>query len=65
MLLVIKKAPFLLQEQGWGEFDMTIELTLTDKSGVYTVAHDLNFEKNVYEKVHNLVGTNCSRLFNV
>lgn len=57
VLSVIKKPPFLLQEKGWGEFDMEIVLHGTDKGGDHTVRHDLNFQKNMYESVHTIVYT--------
>ena len=52
---VIKKMPFLLQEQGWGEFDMEIVLHAIDKGGDHTLRHDLNFQKPKYEAIHNVV----------
>lgn len=56
---MLKKAPFLLSEQGWGEFDMEIVLHGVDKGGDHVVRHDLNFQKNKYESIHTIV----SRLF--
>ncbi|KAF9976655.1 hypothetical protein BGZ65_007752 [Modicella reniformis] len=42
--------PFLLQEQGWGEFDMKIMLHFVDKSvPPFVLDHDLNFQSNHYE----------------
>jgi transcription initiation factor IIF auxiliary subunit len=49
---VFKQPPFRIQEEGWGEFDMSIELT-ADKS--YTIQHDLNFAQTRYESKHVLV----------
>ena len=49
---MFKQPPFRIQEEGWGEFDMTIELT-ADKS--YHIQHDLNFAQNRYESKHVIV----------
>ncbi|KAI5807070.1 yeats family-domain-containing protein [Geopyxis carbonaria] len=49
---VVKKQPFLLSEQGWGEFDMEIVLHGIDKGGDHVVRHDLNFQKPKYEAIH-------------
>ncbi|PGH19441.1 hypothetical protein AJ80_03942 [Polytolypa hystricis UAMH7299] len=45
-----KSPPFRIEEEGWGEFDMSISLSALDKD--YTVAHDLNFQQNRYESKH-------------
>ncbi|KAK9378068.1 yeats family-domain-containing protein [Kockiozyma suomiensis] len=50
----IKKPPFKLEEQGWGEFDMTIALHIMDKGGEHTVVHDLNFLEETYDVLHKL-----------
>ncbi|KAF9252643.1 hypothetical protein DTO013E5_661 [Penicillium roqueforti] len=52
---VFKHPPFRIQEEGWGEFDMSIELT-ADKS--YTIQHDLNFAQTRYESKHVLTFKN-------
>ena len=49
------KPPFKIQEEGWGEFDMTIVLTAPDKGGEHTIAHDLNFQEQRYETKHTVV----------
>ncbi|KAJ5246192.1 hypothetical protein N7468_001175 [Penicillium chermesinum] len=46
-----KQPPFRISEEGWGEFDMTIELS-ADKS--YNIAHDLNFAQERYEAKHTI-----------
>ncbi|KAK9475164.1 yeats family-domain-containing protein [Dipodascopsis tothii] len=48
----IKKPPFKLEEQGWGEFDLTVVMHVADKGGEHTVIHDLNFLQARYESVH-------------
>ncbi|KAK9461656.1 yeats family-domain-containing protein [Lipomyces oligophaga] len=49
---VMKKPPFKLEEQGWGEFDMTILLHVMDKGGERTLVHDLNFLQAKYDVTH-------------
>lgn len=51
----IKKAPFRIEEQGWGEFDMTIVLTAAHKGGEHSLSHDLNFQSERYEAKHQVV----------
>ncbi|KAG0348569.1 hypothetical protein BG004_004814 [Podila humilis] len=47
--------PFILQEKGWGEFDMKIRLYFKDKSIPPSVLdHDLNFQSTHYETSHTL-----------
>jgi len=53
--LAFKKPPFKLEENGWGEFDMSIVLTYAEKSGTKTIAHDLHFQAAKYEVTHVLV----------
>jgi len=47
--------PFRVEEEGWGEFDMTIGLTQLGKGELEAVAHDLNFQKERYESRHEVV----------
>ncbi|ANB15968.1 TATA-binding protein-associated factor TAF14 [Sugiyamaella lignohabitans] len=51
---VLKKVPFKIEEQGWGEFDLGIVLHMVDKSGEHTLSHDLNFATNEYKNDHLL-----------
>jgi transcription initiation factor IIF auxiliary subunit len=44
--------PFRCENEGWGEFDMTIDFFTTEKGGKNTVTHDLNFLKPHYEAKH-------------
>jgi transcription initiation factor IIF auxiliary subunit len=47
----IKKPPFRVAEDGWGEFEMAIHMT--DASGkTHQVVHDLNFQQAKYEVKH-------------
>lgn len=54
--VAFKRAPFRIQEKGWGEFDMIITLTGIDKGGDHAIAHDLNFQSEHYETKHIVVG---------
>ena len=56
-----KKPPFKIEEKGWGEFDMTIVLTGAHKGGDHTLAHDLNFQSEKYEAMHQVVCLRCFR----
>lgn len=63
LAVAIKKVPFKIQEEGWGEFDMEIMLSAVDKGGDHTLAHDLNFQTERYEAKHPIVslsGTSAS-----
>ena len=53
--IVFKKPPFRIEEEGWGEFDMTIVLSALDKGGDHSLQHDLNFQAERYEAKHPLV----------
>jgi transcription initiation factor IIF auxiliary subunit len=52
--------PFRCENEGWGEFDMTIDLYTTEKGGKNTLVHDLNFGKNRYEAKHSITFKNPS-----
>lgn len=52
---VFKKPPFKIEEKGWGEFDMTIVLSATNKGGDHSLEHDLNFQSERYEAKHTVV----------
>lgn len=41
--------PFRCSNEGWGEFEMSIDLYTTEKGGKTSVVHDLNFAKPTYE----------------
>ena len=59
-----KKPPYKLEEQGWGEFDMTIILHYAEKGGQMTIHHDLNFQAPKYENTHVLVFSNFLLILN-
>lgn len=44
----IEESPFLISEQGWGEFDMKIVCKFVGKSGKFSILHDLTFEEPAY-----------------
>ncbi|KAH0547508.1 hypothetical protein FGG08_000233 [Glutinoglossum americanum] len=54
----IKTPPFLLKEEGWGEFDMEIVFHTVEKGGDHSIAHDLNFQKETYDAKHTLTFKN-------
>lgn len=54
---MIKRPPFKIQEEGWGEFDMRIIVSAIDKGGDHELLHDLNFQKERYEAEHKIVST--------
>lgn len=59
MKQIVKKPPFRIEENGWGEFDMTVTLTPigAPKGGDQILAHDLNFQQERYESTHSVVCT--------
>lgn len=60
MRQTIRKAPFTIEEKGWGEFDMQIALTPVGapKNGEHTLSHDLHFQQERYESTHNVTFRN-------
>jgi len=55
LTIVIKKPPFKVEEEGWGEFDLGVTLHYVDKEGTKELSHDLNFQEARYESPHKLV----------
>lgn len=53
--------PFTCENEGWGEFEMHIDLYYTDKSGKITIPHDLNFQQTRYEEKHLVTFKNPSQ----
>jgi transcription initiation factor IIF auxiliary subunit len=52
----VTEYPFVLQEKGWGEFDMKIMLHFVEKSvPPFVLDHDLNFQQNHYEIPQTIV----------
>jgi transcription initiation factor IIF auxiliary subunit len=60
-LTAFMEPPFKCTNEGWGEFEMTIDLFTTEKGGKQTIAHDLNFAAAQYENVHTLTFRNPSQ----
>ncbi|TIA75003.1 transcription factor TFIIF complex subunit [Aureobasidium pullulans] len=55
----LKNPPFRIQEQGWGEFDMSIVLQpFSQPKGEQTVFHDLNFQQERYESLQQFTFRN-------
>lgn len=44
----VRQPPFLIEEEGWGEFEMQIVFTIAERGGEQTVNHDLNFAQERY-----------------
>lgn len=59
-ILAFHEPPFRCENEGWGEFDMTIDLYTTEKGGKNTLTHDLNFAKGRYEAKHVVTFKNPS-----
>ena len=53
--------PFKCTNEGWGEFEMTIDCYTTEKGGKQTVVHDLNFANPTYENIHTVQFKNPSQ----
>ncbi|KXX75984.1 Transcription initiation factor TFIID subunit 14 [Madurella mycetomatis] len=53
--------PFACTNEGWGEFEMTIDLFTTEKGGKQTIVHDLNFAAPQYEQIHTVAFKNPSQ----
>ncbi|KAK6533489.1 hypothetical protein TWF694_002428 [Orbilia ellipsospora] len=54
----IKKPPFTINEEGWGEFDMEVVLHPMEKGAEISIKHDLNFQEAKYENVHTVTFSN-------
>ncbi|KAH6849922.1 transcription initiation factor IIF-like protein [Chaetomium sp. MPI-CAGE-AT-0009] len=53
--------PFKCTNEGWGEFEMSIDLFTTEKGGKQTIIHDLNFAAAQYDNVHTVTFRNPSQ----
>ncbi|EFX03187.1 transcription initiation factor subunit [Grosmannia clavigera kw1407] len=53
--------PFKCTNEGWGEFEMTIDCYTTEKGGKQSILHDLNFANATYENVHTVQFKNPSQ----
>lgn len=59
--IAFTEPPFRCENEGWGEFDMSIDLFTTPTGGKHTILHDLNFAKTRYEAKHTITFKNPSR----
>lgn len=55
------KPPFACANEGWGEFEISIDCYTTEKTKLAPIIHDLNFSQLKYESVHNVVFKNPSQ----
>lgn len=55
------KPPFICSNEGWGEFEIGIDLYTTEKTKLAPIIHDLNFAKERYEVTHTVVFKNPSQ----
>ncbi|KAJ4854286.1 YEATS family domain-containing protein [Trichoderma breve] len=55
------KPPFICSNEGWGEFEIGIDLYTTEKTKLAPIIHDLNFQKEKYEVTHTVVFKNPSQ----
>ncbi|KAH6624671.1 transcription initiation factor IIF-like protein [Chaetomium sp. MPI-SDFR-AT-0129] len=53
--------PFKCTNEGWGEFEMSIDLFTTEKGGKQSIMHDLNFAAAQYENIHTFTFKNPSQ----
>ncbi|KAJ2587311.1 transcription factor TFIIF complex subunit Tfg3, partial [Coemansia sp. RSA 1722] len=63
-LIVVSRAPFSVQEEGWGEFDLDIVVHFHHCAETLRIVHDLNFhEGESYFKQYELTIPNPSAAF--
>ncbi|GAB0136662.1 hypothetical protein EsDP_00004956 [Epichloe bromicola] len=55
------KAPFLCSNEGWGEFEITVDCYTTEKTKLTPIIHDLNFSEEKYEATHTVTFKNPSQ----
>ncbi|KAF4454746.1 transcription initiation factor TFIID/TFIIF subunit [Fusarium austroafricanum] len=55
------KAPFTCKNEGWGEFEITIDCYTTEKTKLSPILHDLNFMQEKYEQTHTVTFKNPSQ----
>lgn len=55
------KPPFTCTNEGWGEFDFSIDCYTTEKTKLSPIIQDLNFAKNKYEITHTVIFKNPSQ----
>lgn len=57
---LIKNPPYMVQETGWGEFDIKIAGTFKHHSGSFRILHDLLFADDAYIVDYSVEIQNCS-----
>lgn len=60
-LTAFLEPPFKCTNEGWGEFEMSIDLFTTEKGGKQSIMHDLNFAAAQYENIHTFTFKNPSQ----
>ncbi|KKA27889.1 hypothetical protein TD95_004275 [Thielaviopsis punctulata] len=55
------KPPFECKNEGWGEFELTVDCYYTEKTKI-SVPHDLNFQQEHYEVVQSITFKNPSQV---
>ncbi|GJN82425.1 hypothetical protein PLIIFM63780_005965 [Purpureocillium lilacinum] len=55
------KPPFICSNEGWGEFEISIDCYTTEKTKLAPIIHDLNFQQEHYEAVHTVTFKNPSQ----
>ncbi|VUC23638.1 unnamed protein product [Clonostachys rosea] len=55
------KPPFICSNEGWGEFEIGIDLYTTEKTKLAPIVQDLNFQKEEYASIHTVVFKNPSQ----
>lgn len=60
--IAFTKPPFLIAQEGWGEFEIAIDLYTTEKTKIQpSVVVDLNFAENKYTSEQTIVFKNPSQ----
>ena len=54
-ILVVTKEPYVLQEKGWGEFDMRIVLNFANNVATEVLLFDLSFMQSSYSVIRTIV----------
>lgn len=55
------KPPYLCTNEGWGEFEIVIDLYTTEKTKLSPIIQDLNFQKEEYSSTHAVTFKNPSQ----
>lgn len=61
MTAAFTKPPFICSNEGWGEFEISIDCYTTEKTKLSPIVHDLNFLETHYEATHTVVFKNPSQ----